>query len=96
VNTKSPLLLRYVYDPELGDGISIASRRCQVKVDCIGASKGLFCGLLVLVSTLICLILFFVLVHQAELRKIAIYLADISHCAIMLLSIVAIFIGFCR
>ncbi|XP_047739391.1 proton channel OtopLc isoform X8 [Hyalella azteca] len=86
----------YVFDPELGDGISVASRRCQVKVDCIGASKGLFCGLLVLVSTLICLILFFVLVNQEDLRRLAIYLADVSHCGIMVLSIVAIFIGFCR
>uniref|UniRef100_A0A6A7FUC1 Otopetrin-2-like isoform X9 n=1 Tax=Hirondellea gigas TaxID=1518452 RepID=A0A6A7FUC1_9CRUS len=87
---------KYVYDSELGDGISVASRRCQVKVDCIGASKGLFCGLLVLVSTLICLILFFVLIHQENLRRLAIYLADVSHCTIMLLSIIAIFIGFCR
>ncbi|KAA0203436.1 hypothetical protein HAZT_HAZT004219, partial [Hyalella azteca] len=87
---------KYVFDPELGDGISVASRRCQVKVDCIGASKGLFCGLLVLVSTLICLILFFVLVNQEDLRRLAIYLADVSHCGIMVLSIVAIFIGFCR
>lgn len=85
-----------MYDPEIGDGVSVASRRCQVKVDCIGASKGLFCGLLVLVATLICLILFFVLVHQDDLRRLAIYLADVSHCGIMVLSIVAIFIGFCR
>ena len=87
---------RFVYDPEIADGISMASRRCHSRVDCVGASKGLFCGLLVLVATLICLILFFVLIDQEELRMLAIYLADVSHCGIMLFSIIAIFVGFCR
>ncbi|XP_068219775.1 proton channel OtopLc isoform X11 [Palaemon carinicauda] len=88
---------RFVYDPEVaGDGISVASRRCHSRVDCVGASKGLFCGLLVLVASLICLILFFVLVNRDELRMLAIYLADCSHCGIMFFSIIAIFIGFVR
>lgn len=88
---------RFVYDPEVaGDGMSVVSRRCHSRVDCVGASKGLFCGLLVLVASLICLILFFVLVNRDELKMLAIYLADCSHCGIMFFSIIAMFIGFFR
>ncbi|KAF2879143.1 hypothetical protein ILUMI_27029, partial [Ignelater luminosus] len=66
------------------------------RVDCVGASKGLFLGLLMLVGSLICLILFFVLIHHKELDLLAIYLADVSHCVLMVLSIFAIIIGFVR
>ncbi|XP_063223412.1 proton channel OtopLc isoform X8 [Bacillus rossius redtenbacheri] len=65
-------------------------------VDCVGASKGLFFGLLLLVGSLICLILFFVLIPHPTLGMLAIYLADVSHCVLMTLSIVAIIIGFIR
>ncbi|XP_077268955.1 proton channel otopetrin-like a isoform X4 [Temnothorax americanus] len=68
----------------------------HTRVDCVGASKGLFCGLLLLVGSLICLILFFVLIHHPELGLLAIYLADVSHCVLMALSIIAIIIGFIR
>ncbi|XP_040174739.1 proton channel OtopLc isoform X2 [Anopheles arabiensis] len=66
------------------------------RVDCVGASKGLFFGLLLLVGSLICLILFFVLVRHPQLSLLAIYLADVSHCALMALAIFAIIIGFIR
>ncbi|KAL1116292.1 hypothetical protein AAG570_005787 [Ranatra chinensis] len=66
------------------------------RMDCIGASKGLFFGLLLLVASLICLILFFVLIHNPVLSLLAIYLADVSHCVLMSLSIIAIVIGFIR
>lgn len=66
------------------------------RVDCIGASKGLFFGLLLLVGSLICLILFFVLIQHHKMGLLAIYLADASHCGLLLLSILAIIIGFCR
>ncbi|XP_058063578.1 proton channel OtopLc [Anopheles bellator] len=66
------------------------------RVDCVGASKGLFFGLLLLVGSLICLILFFVLVRHPQLSLLAIYLADVSHCALMVLAIFAIIIGFIR
>uniref|UniRef100_A0AAG5DNY0 Otopetrin n=1 Tax=Anopheles atroparvus TaxID=41427 RepID=A0AAG5DNY0_ANOAO len=66
------------------------------RVDCVGASKGLFFGLLLLVGSLICLILFFVLVRHPQLSLLAIYLADASHCALMVLAIFAIIIGFIR
>lgn len=74
----------------------ITSKTGHGRVDCVGASKGLFFGLLLLVASLICLILFFVLIHHPDLGLLAIYLADISHCALMVLSILAILIGFCR
>lgn len=66
------------------------------RVDCVGASKGLFFGLLLLVGSLICLILFFVLIRHPQFSLLAIYLADGSHCAIMGLSVLAIFVGFIR
>ncbi|XP_022185941.1 proton channel OtopLc isoform X7 [Nilaparvata lugens] len=66
------------------------------RMDCVGASKGLFFGLLLLVGSLICLILFFVLIHHPQLGLLAIYLADVSHCTLMGLSIIAIIIGFIR
>ncbi|CAG7825539.1 unnamed protein product [Allacma fusca] len=65
-------------------------------VDCIGASKGLFCGLLLLVAALICLILFFVLVTREQLRLLAIYLCDCSHAGLLLISFLATLIGFIR
>lgn len=66
------------------------------RVDCVGASKGLFLGLFLLVGSLICLILFFVLIRHPTLGLLAIYLADVSHCLLMALSIIAIIIGFIR
>ena len=60
--------------------------------------QGLFFGLLVLVSALICLILFFVLIDHGErhVSQLAVFLADISHTSIMLLSLLSILLGFCR
>lgn len=75
---------------------AIAAAQRGNRVDCAGASKGLFCGLLLLVASLICLILFFVLIRHQELKRLSIYLADVSHCALMVLSILAILIGFIR
>ncbi|XP_043484185.1 proton channel OtopLc isoform X6 [Leptopilina heterotoma] len=66
------------------------------RVDCVGASKGLFFGLLLLVGSLICLICFFVLIRNPGMGLLAIYLADASHCLLMALSIIAIIIGFIR
>lgn len=66
------------------------------RVDCVGASKGLFFGLLLLCGSLICLILFFVLARHPKLWLLAIYLADVSHSALIGLSLIAIIIGFIR
>nr|CAD7574806.1 unnamed protein product [Timema californicum] len=95
---------RYVTEEDLEHRLEVMlSRRAvamahaqQGRVDCVGASKGLFFGLLLLVGSLICLILFFVLIHHPDLGLLAIYLADVSHCVLMALSIIAIIIGFIR
>lgn len=95
---------RYVTEEDLEHRLEVMLSRRAVaiahaqhgRVDCVGASKGLFFGLLLLVGSLICLILFFVLIHHPDLSLLAIYLADVSHCAVMVLSIIAIIIGFIR
>jgi hypothetical protein len=88
------------YDEEEGMMVPVAMvpvrRMDNGRVDCVGASKGLFFGLLLLVGSLICLILFFVLVQHKDLGMLAIYLADVSHCVILTLALLAIFLGFCR
>lgn len=66
------------------------------RVDCVGASKGLFFGLLLLVGSLICFILFFVLVRHEQFQVLAYYLADASHAGLMIFAILAILIGFIR
>lgn len=66
------------------------------RVNCAGSTKGLFIGLLMLVGATICLIVFFVLIQHDKYSLLAIYLSDFSHCAITLLSILAIGIGFFR
>lgn len=95
---------KYTSDEDLEHRLEVMLSRRAVamaqahsgRVDCVGASKGLFFGLLLLVGSLICLILFFVLVHHPQLSLLAIYLADASHCALMAFSLIAIFIGFIR
>ncbi|XP_014208353.1 uncharacterized protein LOC106639324 isoform X1 [Copidosoma floridanum] len=77
-------------------GVTYTLSKDNGRMDCVGASKGLFIGLLLLVASLICLILFFVLIHHPDFGLLAIYLADVSHCALMVLSIFAIIVGFCR
>lgn len=76
--------------------VAMAHASQSGRVDCVGASKGLFFGLLLLVGSLICLILFFVLVRHPQFSLLAIYLADVSHCALMTFSVIAILVGFCR
>lgn len=75
---------------------AVALAQSQTRVDCVGASKGLFFGLLLLVGSLICLILYFVLIRHPQLSVLAIRLADISHTSLLILTILAILIGFCR
>ncbi|KAK4886594.1 hypothetical protein RN001_002865 [Aquatica leii] len=95
---------RYVTEEDLEHRLEVMLSRRAVamahvqhgRVDCVGASKGLFFGLLMLVGSLICLILFFVLIRHPDLDLLAIYLADVSHCVLMVLSIFAIIIGFIR
>lgn len=76
----------------------VASQRsvAQIKVDCVGTSKGLFMGLFVLVGVVIAIILFFVLIDHTQYGFLALYLGDLSHIVILVLSIIAIVIGFIR
>ncbi|XP_022252147.1 otopetrin-1-like, partial [Limulus polyphemus] len=77
------------------DGVlDSSSPRTRTRMNCVGASKGLFLGLLVLVVCLICLIVFFVLVHHEEYKILAIFLGDISLCVLLVLNIIAIIAGF--
>ncbi|XP_013102583.2 proton channel OtopLc isoform X10 [Stomoxys calcitrans] len=76
--------------------VAMAQQARSGRVDCVGSSKGLFFGLLLLVGALICLILFFVLVRHQQFSLLAIYLADASHCILMVFAILAIIIGFIR
>uniref|UniRef100_T1PC51 Otopetrin n=1 Tax=Musca domestica TaxID=7370 RepID=T1PC51_MUSDO len=76
--------------------VAMAQQARSGRVDCVGSSKGLFFGLLLLVGALICLILFFVLVRHQRFSLLAIYLADASHCILMVFAILAIIIGFIR
>ncbi|XP_064482140.1 proton channel OtopLc-like isoform X2 [Ornithodoros turicata] len=79
------------------DGISrTSSLQAGSKVNCTGSSKGLFFGLLVLVCSTICLIVFFVLIQHQRYSMLAIYLSDLSHCGIKVLTIAAITVGFFR
>ncbi|KAL5276843.1 OTOP3 family protein [Megaselia abdita] len=76
--------------------VAMAQQARSGRVDCVGSSKGLFFGLLLLVGALICLILFFVLVRHPQFSLLAIYLADVSHIAVMGFMVLAIIIGFIR
>ncbi|XP_068139763.1 proton channel OtopLc isoform X5 [Drosophila tropicalis] len=76
--------------------VAMAQQARSGRVDCVGSSKGLFFGLLLLVGALICLILFFVLVRHQKFSLLAVYLADASHCILMAFAILAIIVGFIR
>ena len=68
------LFFPFRYRGEDDDRMSVASRKmtAYAKTDCIGASKGLFFGLLTLVLGLICLILYFVLIGH-ENQQVSLY-----------------------
>lgn len=84
-------------NPEYEDGLSRASSvQTLPKMNCAGSSKGLFFGLLILVIATICLIVFFVLIENERYSLLAIFLSDVSHSAIMVMTIFTIIIGFFR
>ncbi|XP_035213552.1 proton channel OtopLc-like isoform X3 [Stegodyphus dumicola] len=82
---------------EYEDGLSRASSvQTLPKMNCAGSSKGLFFGLLILVIATICLIVFFVLIENEHYSLLAIFLSDVSHSAIMVMTIFTIIVGFFR
>ena len=62
-------------------------------MDCLGVSKGLFLGLFFLAASLLCMVFFFVFTSQPDHGRLAPFLADASHCSLLLASLIAIAIG---
>ena len=68
----------------------------HLRVDCVGASKGLFLGILCLTASLLFMILFFIFVKKSEIRQTGLFLADTVHCSLLLASFFAIAFGVFR
>ncbi|KAI9561301.1 hypothetical protein GHT06_012257 [Daphnia sinensis] len=69
------------------------SKSRQLRVDCVGASKGLFMGLFVLTAALLCLILFFIFAPQRQFHRLGLFLADSAHLSLLVFSLFAMAIG---
>ena len=69
------------------------SKSRQLRVDCVGASKGLFVGLFFLTASLLCLVLFFIFAPQPQFHGLGLFLADAAHCTLLIVSLFAIAIG---
>ncbi len=69
------------------------SKTRQLRVDCVGASKGLFVGLIFLTGSLLCLILFFIFTPQPQFHSLGLFLADAAHCVLLLVSLCAMALG---
>lgn len=67
----------------------------RYSVDCSRANNGLFCGILVMVLTIISLIVFFVLVNSkdASSRELAIMVASSTELLLYSLTTIAVIIG---
>ncbi len=72
------------------------SKTRQLRVDCVGASKGLFIGLIFLTATLLCLVLFFIFTPQPQYHRLGLFLADAAHCTLLVVSTFAMFYGVYR
>ena len=67
--------------------------RHQLRVDCLGSSKGLFFGLFFLTVSLLCLVLFFVFAPRPEFRRLGLFMADAAHCCLLVVSLAAMVMG---
>ena len=67
--------------------------RHQLRVDCLGSSKGLFFGLFFLTVSLLCLVLFFVFAPRPEFRRLGLFMADAAHCCLLVVSLAAMAMG---
>ena len=65
----------------------------QLTIDCTGASKGLFVGLIFFTASLLCLVLFFIFTPQPQFHRLGLFLADAAHCVLLLVSLCAMAIG---
>ena len=88
---------RYKTEEENSRGIKDESiwnsRTRQLRVDCVGASKGLFMGLFFLTASLLCLVLFFIFVPMPQFKRLGLILGDSAHCTLLLVSLIAMAIG---
>ena len=77
---------------------SIPTQHHRYSVDCSRASTGLFCGIVVLVITIISLIMFFVFITNEDpnLRQIAVQVASYSELIMYSLTSVAVIVGMCQ
>lgn len=67
--------------------------RHYYQVDCAKANKGLFTGIIVLVLSIICLIIFFVLINKPQYKYLAILEAHIAELVLYLLTTLAVVIA---
>lgn len=67
--------------------------RHYYQVDCAKANKGLFTGIIVLVLSIICLIIFFVLINKPQYKYLAILEAHIAELALYLLTTLAVVVA---
>lgn len=65
----------------------------RMSVDCAGSSRGLFCGLLVLVFAVICLVAFYVFLGEEHLGSIASLVGHLSETSIYIVATAALGIG---
>lgn len=90
------LFERYKVEDQSGQEANSGIRAHQLRVDCMGASKGLFFGLFFLTVSLLSLVLFFVFAPQPEFHRLGLFLADATHCTLLLVSLIAMIIGTVR
>ncbi|CAG0882653.1 unnamed protein product [Darwinula stevensoni] len=67
--------------------------RHHYSMDCAGANRGLFMGLIILVLTVISLILFFVLISRDKTKELAVIMANVSELVLYVTTAVASVIG---
>ncbi len=97
----SPTLKRVIREEKIRLGqeaIDCASdsSRHELRVDCSNSYKGLFLGLFCLTICLLSLVLFLVFSPQPEFRQLGLFMADSTHCFLLLFSIIAMAIGVYR
>ena len=87
--------LKLLHDQDRCDYSSTCQR---YSVDCNGSNTGLFCGVMVVVVTIVSLILFFVFITNKDpnLQNLAVQVASFSELALYGLTTVAVMIGMCQ
>ena len=81
-----------------GEASDLPSGDQMYSVDCSRASTGLFCGIVVMVVTIISLIVFFVFItnEDSSMRQTAVQVASFSELIMYGLTSVAVMVGMCQ